>query len=83
MPAIGRGPVNPPRLKKMTNRSLIGTIVFLHLVALPFVLIAIGQIRLNPGRLSSYAALGPVIIILVCAYTDYLGELLRRRRNKE
>jgi hypothetical protein len=83
MPAISPGPIHPPSPKKMTNRSLIDTIIILHLFALPFAYIAFCQIRLTPRRLSSYAALVPVILLLGCAYTDYLGELLRRRRNKE
>jgi len=83
MPAICSGPAHTPSIKKMTNRSLIGTIVAFHLLALPFVLIAICQSRLDPGRLSSYAIFIPAILLLGCAYTDYLGELLRRRRTKE
>jgi hypothetical protein len=78
MPPIGIAP--HPKLRKMTNGSLIGTIIAFHLFALPFVIIAIYQIMRRPGNLYSYAALLPAILFLGCAYTDYLGELLRRRR---
>jgi hypothetical protein len=83
MPAIGRGPVNPPSPRKMTNRGLIDAIIVFHLIALPFIIIAICQIRLEPGRLSSYAALIPVVLLLGEAYMNYLAELLRRRREKK
>lgn len=67
----------------MTNRGLIEAMIMLHIFASPFALIAIGQIHLNPRRLTSYIVLIPVILLLSCAYTDYLGELLRRRSKSE
>jgi hypothetical protein len=80
MPAISPGPANAPSPRRMTNRSLIGTIIAFHLCALPFAVIAIKQIRLHPGGLLSYIALLPVFFLLGSAYTEYLDELLRRRR---
>ena len=65
----------------MATRSLIRTIILFHLCALPFAIIAIKNIWLNPGRLSSYVLLIPAIFLLCPAYTDYLGEFLRRRRE--
>ena len=83
MPAIGMGPTRPPNLRKMTSGTLIRAMIILHLFALIFIIIAIGQIRLNPGRLTSYAILIPALLLLSCAYMDYLGELMRRRREKK
>jgi hypothetical protein len=83
MPAIGMGHPQPTNLKKMTRSSLISGIVILHLFALLFVIIAIGQIRLHPSRIVPYAILIPAILLLSCAYKDCLGELLRRRREKK
>ncbi len=67
----------------MTGRSLIGTIIVFHLFSLPLVIIAIGQVRLRPGWVLSYVALIPALLLLGCAYTDCLGELLRRRGIKK
>jgi hypothetical protein len=83
MPAIGMGHPRPTNLKKMTRSSLISGIVILHLFALIFVIIAIGQIRLNPGRIVPYVILVPPVLLLSCAYKDCLGELWRRRREKK